>query len=231
MSVKYIFDVDGTLTPSRQPMDIVFRDWFEDFSTQNSVYLVTGSDRKKTLEQVGRGVYNKAKLVYNCSGNDIWNQDTNVYSGVFHLPSELEQDLQSILKDSKFYRKTGLHIDSRPGLVNFSIVGRKCNLEDRAMYKQWDEHKNERVQIAEVLSKKYPSLCFDVAGETGIDIIPAGADKSQILKDFDNNIMFFGDKTMPRGNDHTIAQGVIERGGVVHTVNSWKDTWKILKEL
>jgi len=36
---------------------------------------------------------------------------------------------------------------------------------------------------------------------------------------------------MPGGNDYTIAQAIIERGGIVHTVNSWEDTWEILKAL
>ena len=229
--MHYIFDVDGTLTPSRGVMDQSFKEWFLNFMKYNPVYFVTGSDKKKTLEQVGTRVYNEAKIVYNCSGNDVWKGDKNIRSGIFHLPSEVEQDLLQILKDSRFYEKTGFHIDARPGLVNFSIVGRNCSIEQRAMYKQWDEHKNERREISEVLSEKYPDLRFEVAGETGIDITPAGSDKSQILVDFEDDVMFFGDKTMPGGNDYTIAQAIIERGGVVHTVNSWKDTWKILKAL
>lgn len=233
MLVKYIFDIDGTLTPSRGIMDPDFKAWFLDFMKYNTVYFVTGSDKKKTLEQIGTRVYNEAKLVYNCSGNDVWKGDKNIRSGIFHLPAELEEDLNNILNDSKFYRKTGLHIDIRPGLVNFSIVGRNCNLEDRAMYKQWDEHKNERREIAEVLSEKYPSLRFDVAGETGIDITPAGADKSQILVDFEDikDIMFFGDKMEPGGNDYTLSLAVSRGGGVIRQVKNWEDTWKILKEL
>ena len=229
--MNYIFDIDGTLTPSRGVMDQSFKEWFLDFMKYNPVYFVTGSDKKKTLEQVGTSVYNEAKIVYNCSGNDVWKGDKNIRSGIFHLPSEVEQDLLQILKDSRFYEKTGFHIDARPGLVNFSIVGRNCTLEQRVMYKQWDEHKNERREISEVLSEKYPALRFEVAGETGIDITPAGADKSQILVDFEDEVMFFGDKTMPGGNDYTIAQAIIERGGIVHTVNSWEDTWEILKAL
>jgi len=231
--IKYIFDIDGTLTPSRGTMDPNFKSWFLDFMKYNTVYFVTGSDKKKTLEQVGTRVYNEAKLVYNCSGNDVWKGDKNIRSGIFHLPPELEEDLNNILNDSKFYRKTGLHIDTRPGLVNFSIVGRNCNLEDRVMYKQWDEHKNERREIAEVLSEKYPSLRFDVAGETGIDITPAGSDKSQILVDFEDikDIMFFGDKMEPGGNDYTLSLAVSRGGGIIHQVKNWEGTWKILKEL
>ena len=72
---RFIFDVDGTLTPSRQSMVPEFQKWFLGFLEQNYVYLVTGSDRQKTMEQVGPMVYNFATRVYNCSGSDVWEQD------------------------------------------------------------------------------------------------------------------------------------------------------------
>ena len=49
---KFIFDVDGTLTPSRQRIDEEFLSFFFRFTFDNDVYLVTGSDRAKTLDQV-----------------------------------------------------------------------------------------------------------------------------------------------------------------------------------
>ena len=48
---KFIFDVDGTLTPSRQEIDMDFAVFFTDFCAERDVYLVTGSDREKTIEQ------------------------------------------------------------------------------------------------------------------------------------------------------------------------------------
>ena len=53
MNNKYIFDVDGTLTPSRQQIDHDFERYMLDFSDKEDVYLVTGSNREKTIEQIG----------------------------------------------------------------------------------------------------------------------------------------------------------------------------------
>ena len=50
---KFIFDVDGTLTESRKYMDISFMSEFIIFCCKFDTYLVTGSDRDKTVEQVG----------------------------------------------------------------------------------------------------------------------------------------------------------------------------------
>ena len=69
-----------------------------------------------------------------------------------------------------------------------------------------------------------------IGGQTGLDLAPKGMNKSQILKDFneDDNIYFYGDMIGEGGNDYDIAKGVIEMKGKVYMVNSWKDTWDLL---
>lgn len=230
---QYIFDVDGTLTPSRQIMDWRFEKWFKLFAQDNPVYLVSGSDRAKTLEQVGKPVYDACVRVYNCSGNDVWEGSKNIRSSTIEFTDELRNDLESLLNESKFYSKTGKHIDLRPGLINFSILGRGCTLEQRAMYKQWDEHKKEREYIVNKLTPKYSNLLFTIGGETGIDITERGKDKSQILRDFPNpkDIYFFGDKMEYGGNDYTLSLLVSHSGGKIKQVKDWQDTWKALKKL
>ena len=58
---KFIFDVDGTLTPSRQEIDMDFAVFFTEFCAENDVYLVTGSDREKTIEQASNEAKQLAK--------------------------------------------------------------------------------------------------------------------------------------------------------------------------
>ena len=72
---KFIFDVDGTLTPSRGKIDPDFLQFMLYFAGINDVYLVTGSDRDKTLEQVGEQICTTVKRCYNCSGNSVWEEN------------------------------------------------------------------------------------------------------------------------------------------------------------
>lgn len=229
----YIFDVDGTLTPSRAKIRYPFAAWLEHFLTHNECYLVTGSDREKTLEQIPPTLYYLFQICYQCSGNDEWSLDRRVYSKPFEPSAELLEMLESEVKQSRFYRKNGYHIDVRQGLVNFSIPGRGIDIETRAMYKQWDEHKEERKAIAERLRIAFPELNITVAGETGIDIQQSS--KAQILDRGPlltrSDIIFFGDKCQPGGNDYELAEAVRESGGTVIEVNSWEDTWNALKQL
>ncbi len=79
MKSKFIFDVDGTLTPSRKKIQNDFESPFLAFCRKHDVYLVTGSDREKTVEQVGLDIFHTSKRVYNCSGSDVYEGDLNVY--------------------------------------------------------------------------------------------------------------------------------------------------------
>tara|TARA_R110000868_G_scaffold7117_3_gene38995 strand:- start:2213 stop:2911 length:699 start_codon:yes stop_codon:yes gene_type:complete len=230
---SYLFDVDGTLTSSRQRIDKDFAVWFSRFCENNKVYLVTGSDKPKTIEQVGEYIYFRCKKVYQCSGNDVWAGDTQLKTQEVKWHAHTLGFFSNELNESVYPIKTGIHVDYRAGLINFSIVGRRATADQRANYTMYDKQVNERLKIADRFNKQFPQYQASVAGETGIDIVPRGSHKGQIITDFDfsHDIHFFGDKCDKGGNDYELAMAVDERGGSTHKVNGWEDTWKILKEL
>lgn len=231
----YLFDVDGTLTPSRGEMDDDFQSFFIKFCDKHNVYLVTGSDKPKTVEQIGSFLYNKCRRVYNCSGNDVWEGTENTYTSKWKLDDIPWDFLEDKLKESRFDEKSGNHFDERHGMLNFSIVGRKCTQEQRQKYVKWDTENNERETIAkefnQLFGKEY-KIKATVAGETGLDITQSHCGKSQILPDFVqyDEIVFFGDKTKKGGNDYDISQSLIQKGQVVIPVKNWKETFEILKQ-
>ena len=228
--MKYIFDVDGTLTPSRQKIDPDFLIFFNSFALANEVYLVTGSDRDKTIEQITHLLYCNCKRVYNCAGNDVYEGDLSVYRNDWTLPKDAAQHLLEELETSRFPVRTGTHIEERPGCVNFSILGRGANQTERLVYSDWDSIKNERQGIAERFNEKFPELHAYVGGVTGVDISNKGSDKSQIIRDFpDGDVVFFGDRLDPHGNDRPLADAIEKNKlGMVIEVLDWKDTWNKL---
>lgn len=231
MENKFIFDVDGTLTPSRSNMNGDFQNFFLDFCYENSVYLVTGSDHKKTLEQVGIDVCEATTRIYNCNGNDVWEKEVNIHSNDWVLPEDAHEWLSEQLTASAFPLRTGLHFEHRPGMVNFSVVGRNATRNQRAEYVKWDTKFNERDYISHNFNLVFPTLEAKVGGETGIDIAPKGCNKSQILKDFKESdfIVFFGDRMEEDGNDYPLAKALEDSySGTNHAVSGWQDTWNIL---
>lgn len=232
---KFIFDVDGTLTPSRGQMDGEFFAWFDDFCTDNEVYFVTGSDYPKTVEQLGEYLCEKVAGVYNCSGNVLSKKGIVVRTREWQVPDSLYELMNGWLHGSRFPLRTGTHIEERPGMVNFSIIGRGCTREERAEYVKWDEDNRERESIAHIINSVYDDITATVGGETGIDIHPTGADKSQILTDFGfwDKINFYGDKMDPGGNDWPLAVALVNGKysfGKAIPVKGWEDTWSKLKD-
>ena len=225
---KFIFDVDGTLTPSRQVINDEFAEFFDIFCRNNDVYLVTGSDKEKTIEQIGETIYNRCKRVYQCNGNDVWQGEDNIHTNEWTLPDLARTFLISCEYESKFAIRTGNHIEERPGMVNFSVVGRNASLYERTQYVAYDTKENERNTIAHAFNTMFPNLSAKVGGETGIDISPKGSDKSQIIEDFNtvrDQLWFFGDAIYEGGNDYPLAKVVKNH----RKVDGWSQTKEYLQ--
>ena len=229
---KFIFDVDGTLTDSRQQIDLSFEVYMIKFCCKYDVYLVTGSDRAKTVEQVGLDIYNRSKRVYNCSGADVYEKDHNVYKSDWKPSRKLINFLSDELDFSTFPHKTGNHIEHRPGGINFSILGRgQDSMKHRKEYVKWDINTTERILMSDRIKSEFPDLNIQIGGQTGLDI--SDSDKSQILRDFnsEDELVFFGDMMKEGQNDYPLAVAVDKRGGTNYTVGSWQETYKKLKDL
>ena len=230
--MKYLFDIDGTLTPSRKKIEHEFWAPFLIFCLNHDVYLVTGSDREKTVEQLGLDICYTVKRVYNCSGSDVYEKDKNVYRDDWELPKDVELHLNDELKFSKFPTRNGNHIERRPGGVNFSILGRDPDpMLGRKEYISWDRIHSERKFIALRVIDMFPDITVALGGQTGIDIGPKGSDKSQILRDFDktDDVHFFGDIMQEGQNDWPLAMAIVDNMmGSCYNVKDYKETWKLL---
>ena len=229
---KFIFDVDGTLTDSRQQIDLSFEVDMIKFCCKNDVYLVTGSDREKTIDQLGLDICYRAKRVYNCSGSDVYVKDKNIYTSEWKPYGSLINFLSDELDYSTFPYKTGNHIEHRPGGINFSILGRgNGSMKHRDEYVKWDINTGERVLIADRTKSEFPDLNIQIGGQTGIDI--SDNDKSQILRDFnpEDEIHFYGDMMEEGQNDYPLAKALKEMGGYPHHVKNWEDTRTLLSKV
>ena len=229
MNHNYIFDVDGTLTPSRGTIDPNFAKEFLQFAKTHRVFLVTGSDKTKTVEQIGTEIYNACMQVFNCSGNDVYYGEKNLYTNDWVLPTSAHDWLSIQLRGSAYPIRAGKHFEHRTGMCNFSVVGRGANQEQRKDYFRYDCESKEREKIAQQFNLLFPKLQADVGGATGIDIFKKGCNKGQILKNFSNpeTIKFYGDRTDPAGNDYSIA--CLLETHQVFAVDDWEHTQELLK--
>jgi phosphomannomutase len=209
---------------------------------------VSGGSFPRLIDQLGRKIIDDMQGVFPCMANAFYQKKVSkvgsysewvkVYENKFKVekPKLFFSELERVVTDSDYHTKTGRHYEERPGMVNFSVVGRNATMSERKEYEVYDKEHSEREQIAAKLSKKYKKLDFVIGGAVSLDIFNKGNDKSQVIhKHFkdaikDHRIIFVGDRISFPGNDYSIAEELKRHSnGASYEVESWNDTEKLLK--
>ena len=224
-----IFDMDGTLSESRQPISGEMIDCLRKIPNSYKKYLVTGSDMAKIEEQIPVDVLLEVfEKVFACNGTRVFNTRLDLDDETrpiepelihsvtlkdFYSDSDLNHIVNTLLKlahETHTKIKTGTFIEWRDSQINFSVVGRNCTTEQREDYIKWDKKSKERKKLVEQLEDKFQGwgLSFRLGGQISIDITRQGWDKSYAFSNIDEkpeDCVFFGDKIVPGGNDYDIA--------------------------
>ena len=229
----FLFDVDGTLTPPRLPMTEDMISVFGEVVNTARVFLASGSDLNKIQEQIPPQILDKCRGVFSCSANQFHIRGELQYENQFIPDEKLIEQLEKLIEDSPYSIRTGNHIEYRPGMINFSIVGRNATVAERKAYYKWDEKNQERKRMAALLVTSIPGLDVKIGGQISIDIYPSGYDKSQAVDYLkrsypDEPIFFFGDRTDQHGNDYSAAQALGDKDRVFPVRNCLK-TQELLK--
>lgn len=210
----YVFDMDGTLTPARKPMEEGFAQQFLPWLQENKAFIATGSDIAKVQEQMPNDVTMAFSGIYCAMGNDLWEKGEFSYRHDFEPEAEFLADLEQYRKQTKYpHTLYPNYIEKRTGMLNFSVLGRNCPYEERERYYAWDKNSGERVKIQQELSSRYPQYDFSLGGTISIDITLKGCGKGQVAKHLRQcypaeQIIFFGDKTFVGGNDYELASAL-----------------------
>jgi len=239
-----LFDVDGTLTESRQLiMPQMEHLLIKGLKEKVTVGLVSGSDLKKLAEQMGgEDVINKFDYVFPENGLVAYKEGKLIDKmDIAKLMGEekLQEFINFCLRymaDLKLPVKRGTFVEFRNGLINICPVGRSCSQEQRIQFHQLDQEQGIRKKFVEVLNEKFPEetfgLHFAIGGQISIDAFPTGWDKRFCLKHLENEkfkeIHFFGDRTEEGGNDYQLYADTRTNG---HSVTSPEDTMKQLREI
>ncbi|XP_063991305.1 uncharacterized protein LOC135169853 [Diachasmimorpha longicaudata] len=235
-----LFDVDGTLTKSRQKIEPQMEQFLLESAKREKfdIGLVSGSDIAKLKEQLGEDVIAKYKYVFAENG-------LVAYVDEKQLPCESiltvlgDDSLQELINFCLKYIseltlpfKRGTFIELRSGMVNVSPVGRNSTIAERDQFAEYDKEHHIRDKFVQALKKEFPDLglTFAIGGQISIDIFPNGWDKTYCLRHIDecDKIHFFGDRCDEGGNDYDIYQSDLTVG---HRVTGPADTIKEMKIL
>ena len=231
----YIFDIDGTLTPHRQPATDEFVEFFTEWQKDKEFYLSTGSDLGKVKEQLPKEIVDSARGIFCCMSNQLHVEGELIYDFEYWPSNKIINALRNTLKESSFPLRCGNHIEQRPGMINFTILGRNANEEQRQIYHEHDKIAKEREKIASKLSQEFHHLDFVIGGKISIDIYPKGRDKRQCIEWIGENedptpMLYFGDSVYEGGNDYAAAKEIDKyEESEWHNVSNWRETMELLK--
>jgi len=235
MKQTYIFDVDGTLTAPRQPIEEVFAKFFLAFAQNCSVVLVSGSDLGKLQEQLPDEILNACRAVFTCSGAERWEHFRLIHRKTHQFPTELVELCENFVAESSYPERFGNHLEYRTGMLNVSTVGRNASVAQRENYFEWDKSSEERARfIAQINAAELPYEA-SAGGQISIDIVPRGWNKSVVFNelltnDMEQALIFFGDRIEQGGNDRPLAEAIWSAGAPheVRPVETWSQTFEQL---
>ena len=239
MKTIVLFDMDGTLAPSREVLDpSQMLKPLVSLSEYADIGIVTGSGLNYVNEQLACLINHP--LLSNihflpCNGTQYYNSSMEKIHDVNMIDYLGEQEYENIVREVltmqseiswKFWIPlTGHFVDFRKSMLNWCPSGRDSGKKERDKFVELDSQWMIRETYLDRLKSKLPkNVTAALGGETSVDIYPTGWDKTYALKHFSGYRVFFvGDKCTGVGNDRTICEATgkncFPTSGVSETVD------------
>lgn len=217
----YIFDIDGTLTPTDLEMTDEFAKWFDKFVEKHCVYLATGTAITRVHNQIPPHIFSKIKGTFASGANQYFEDGALIYSNDATFSPKIYNYLENCRKTSKYpFPKFSTYLQDRKSMIYFSVLGLDSPVEEKERYKKWDLIAKEREMIVANLSKKFPDLNIKKGLSIGITISPKGKDKRQVAKILrekypTSTLIFFGDSMTKDGNDRPLAKALLSDKNII----------------
>lgn len=229
------FDMDGTLTESKQSLQKNMSDLLCSLAKKKKVAIITGGSygqfQKQFLPYFSVDKENENTVYGNLillptSGSQRYefNLETREWqmTDMESFPSDVKEKvliaLQEII-DSGHYGIApaieGDHIiEDRGTQITMSALGQNAPLSLKSL---WDPKQLKRLEMKAELEKKLPEIDIIIGGTTSLDILPKGFSKAKgLIRLLDKlgmtkeDMIFFGDAIFPGGNDYSVYEAGIE---------------------
>lgn len=229
------FDMDGTLTESKQHLEELMSNALRDLLKQKKVAIITGGSygqfQKQFLPYFNVSDSDK-DLIYNnlillpVSGSQRYEFDKEkndwVMTDMEKFPEELRNKTLAVLNgiiESGHYDigaviKGDEIIEDRGTQITLSALGQHAPLEAK---KVWDPDEAKRQVMKLEIEAQLPDVSVSIGGGTSVDILPKGFNKAKgLIRLLDklgmtiNDMVFVGDAVFPGGNDYSAYEAGIE---------------------
>ena len=252
-----LFDMDGTLTESREKFDSKeLAESLLRLSELSDIGIITGSDEDYLREQMGDFLSQNScryrTYLLPCNGTKFFlppmsaADDFQLSSNVSmeeHLGEKKYRNLICELVYSQVdachigLPMTGHFINCRGSTINWCPIGRNANFSQREKFIAMDKENDIRTRILQELRAMLKlkeidhQITIKLGGDTSFDIYPTGWDKTYGLKHFPGrDVWFVGDRCQKDGNDYEIYQACSRNNRAFET-NGPKQSVLIINEI
>ena len=242
MKKLIVFDLDGTLATSKQPIDNDMGRLFVELLDMRSVAVISGGDwpqfERQLLGQLTpRNTFAKLFLLPT-SGTKFYRFDrawTQVYADTFSdgERQRVTDALAKAVSDSGLADEDiwGDQIEDRGSQITFSALGQQAPPDAKAA---WDPDIWKRGALKAMLELVLPDFAVRIGGSTSVDITRPGIDKAYGIRKlaeisgFDlPEMLFLGDALYPGGNDAPVR----DAGVATVAVNDINDTKLVIETI
>ena len=240
-----VFDLDGTLTKSRNKVTVSTAKLFCRLLNIKKVVVIGGGNyqqfQNQFLKYLPCSEFFNNLLILPTSGASMYFYHKNKWHKVYQkflTKNEKQQIYQTFNKvfqklNYKEPLKTyGKIFDDRQSQITFSALGQLAPLTKKQL---WNKKNNKlRKQIAKELKKYLPDYVISLGGLTSIDITKGGIDKAygiyQIMKFWNirkEDLVFIGDALFKGGNDYLVKKTGIK----TIQVKNYHQSEKLIKDI
>jgi hypothetical protein len=225
MKKLIVFDLDGTLAPSKSSLAPETAGLVRDLLGMIRVAVISGGAWTQFEKQLLTDLPKNSQLA-NLSLLPTCGTKFFQFSGKWmELYSEdltAEQKKKIIDSLNKASAEAGIHpdkvwgdvIDDRGSQVTYSALGQQAPLAEK---EKWDADFAKRKKIAAILEKLIPEFSVRLGGATSIDVTKPGIDKAYGINKLRDTLhislkemIYIGDALFPGGNDYPAEQdGVV----------------------
>ncbi len=224
-----IFDLDGTLAPSKSPLEPDVAEILVRLLEKKKVCVVSGGN----TEQFKKQFLNHMPETHESFSNLIimptsgarmlqWDGEKWVEKYAEELSGDEKEKIIGAINAS--LDETGFNdpdtvygapiIEDRGTQVTFSALGQGAPIEAK---EHWDSDQSKRKEILEKLKDRIPEFSVYIGGMTSIDITRKGVDKGFAINKLIENLniplekmLFVGDKIIPGGNDYSAKEAGVD---------------------
>lgn len=245
-----VFDLDGTLAPTKSPMDKQMTTLMAKLIEKKKVAAISGAKidlfKLQLLEPLNHVKHHYGNLFLFPTTGTTFLRYNKGWKKVYSLKLSKKEAKQ--IKDAfnKVFKEIGYEhpkkvygelIENRGSQVSFSVYGQDIvkvlGKKGIRIKEEWREkHTPIKMKIAKLVSKYLPKLEVRAAGYTTIDVTRKGIDKAYGLHQMEKYIgvkikdmLFVGDAIFPGGNDYAI----VKTGVDYIPVKNPKETQKVIK--